>query len=209
MDKSSEQYRRIAVSYDRKLQIRLGEKLRGQAFESFSLRPGDTVVDVGCGTGLSFPVIEAAIGTSGRIIGVEPSLEMLERARGRVEDSGWQNVTLVQAPADKAILPAMADAIVIFRVHEVMRSAAALNNIIGSAAPGARVLVSGVKWAPWWAFPLNLVIWRLTRRVTTTREGFSRPWDVMAGLVPDLRVRSMAWGTHYVALGTTASPEGV
>ena len=55
--------------------------MRSKAFESFDLHPDDTVVDVGCGTGLSFALIEAAIGATGKVIGVEPSADMLERAR--------------------------------------------------------------------------------------------------------------------------------
>ena len=46
---SREQYRAIASCYDRRLQVRLGERTRRMAFEEFDLRPGDTVVDVGCG----------------------------------------------------------------------------------------------------------------------------------------------------------------
>jgi ubiquinone/menaquinone biosynthesis C-methylase UbiE len=182
----------------------MGEKLRKRAFEGFELRPGDTVLDVGCGTGLSFPLIERAIGPSGSIIAVEPSPQMLALAQARVEDSRWKNITFVSAAADEAVFPRPVDAIVIFRVHEVMRSRAALRNVFQAAKPKARVLSVGVKWAPWWAVPLNLVIWTVTRRVTTTREGFARPWDLLAEFVSDLRVRSVALGAHYIASGTTS-----
>jgi ubiquinone/menaquinone biosynthesis C-methylase UbiE len=112
MDASRDQYRSIASSYDRKLQIRLGEQARKQAFAGFGLRRGDTVFDVGCGTGLSFPLIEEAVGPSGRIIGVEPSPEMLALARTRVSSAGWNNVTLIEASADDAEIPMQADALV-------------------------------------------------------------------------------------------------
>jgi ubiquinone/menaquinone biosynthesis C-methylase UbiE len=203
MEASREQYRAIASSYDRKLQVRLGERTRRKAFEEFDLRPGDTVVDVGCGTGLSFPLIESAIGSSGRLIGVEPSSEMLQVAEQRVAAGGWKNVTLVPASAHDAETDELADALVIVRVHEVLRSRAALAHLLQLAKPGARLLVVGVKWAPWWAVPVNLIIWRQTKSVTSTHEGFHRPWDHLADLIPDLTVRSVDLGAQFIAKGTT------
>lgn len=47
------------------------------------LGPGDTVLDVGCGTGLNFPLLRRAVGASGVIIGVDASPSMLARARRR------------------------------------------------------------------------------------------------------------------------------
>ena len=203
VDPSREQYRTIATRYDRKLQIRLGEAARRRAFAQFNLRPGDTVFDVGCGTGLSFPLIEEAIGPSGRLVGIEPSPEMAAIARARVQSGGWENVELVEATAEGAQLPPGADAVVIFRVHEVLRSRTALRNVLGSARAGAHVFVVGVKWAPWWAFPLNAALWILTRPVTTTHEGFARPWDILGELVADLHVQSLSGGTQFIASAVT------
>jgi putative AdoMet-dependent methyltransferase len=53
-----------------------------------------TVIDIGCGTGAF--VVEAAR-CAGRVIGVDPSGQMLSRARRRVQDAGLVNVELVQA----------------------------------------------------------------------------------------------------------------
>lgn len=202
MGTSREQYRAIASSYDRKLQVRLGERTRRIAFAEFDLRPGDTVLDVGCGTGLSFPLIERSIGHSGRLIGVEPSSEMLRVAEQRVAAGGWKNVTVISASAQDAETDQLADALVIFRVHEVLRSRPALEHLLQLTKPGARLLVVGVKWAPWWVAPVNLIIWRQTKSVTTTHEGFQRPWDHLEDLVPNLTVRPVALGAQFIARGT-------
>ncbi len=63
-------------------------------------RPGDTVIDLGCGTGLNFAGLIAAVGPTGRVIGVDRSSDMLAVARRRVAASGWNDsVTLVSADA--------------------------------------------------------------------------------------------------------------
>ncbi len=63
-------------------------------------RPGDTVVDLGCGTGLNFAGLVAAVGPTGRVIGVDRSPDMLAVARRRIAASGWsETVTLVSADA--------------------------------------------------------------------------------------------------------------
>lgn len=44
---------------------------RTQAVSGLGLKAGDTVVDIGCGTGLNFPLLYRAVGQQGMIMGVE------------------------------------------------------------------------------------------------------------------------------------------
>lgn len=64
--------------------------------------PGQQVLDIGCGTGLNFPLLQARIGASGTIVGIDRSAEMLRQARRRAQARGWENVILLQA--DMALL---------------------------------------------------------------------------------------------------------
>jgi ubiquinone/menaquinone biosynthesis C-methylase UbiE len=77
-----EKYRRVAGGYDRI--GRISAPLRSRAVSRLGLRPGDTVLDIGCGTGLTFHLLEARIGQRGRLVGIDLSPEMLDRARERV-----------------------------------------------------------------------------------------------------------------------------
>src|SRR6202040_1760715 len=64
-----EQYRSRVPVYD--LEIALAEPIRRRAIARLSLKGGETVLDLGCGTGLSFPHLENYVGPQGAIIGVE------------------------------------------------------------------------------------------------------------------------------------------
>lgn len=78
---------------------------RQQALDALAPGPGMTVVDVGCGTGASFPLLAAAVGPQGRVIGIDASPGMLGRARRRVQRNRWQNVELWECDAQTRQLP--------------------------------------------------------------------------------------------------------
>lgn len=196
-------YRRHAGTYDRLGRIRLAESVRRQAVDLLALKPGDVVLDVACGTGLSFPLIEERIRPEGRLIGVDLSADMLAKARERVAEAAWQNVTLIEAPVDEAAIPVQVDAVFFHFTHDVMRSRAALENVFRQAKPGARVVSAGGKWAPWWRAPVNLVMWRISRRYITTFEGFGRPWSHLERFVPNLRIKPVLFGAGFIAWGRT------
>src|SRR5215472_2626134 len=111
-----ETYRKKAKHYD--ITSRLypvpGYPQRAQrlrAVQALGLRPGDRVIDIACGTGLNFPLIEQAIGPDGRIVGVDLTDAMLAQAQDRMETNGWSNISLVQADAADFDFPTEVDAI--------------------------------------------------------------------------------------------------
>lgn len=89
-------YDRWARLYDWNPVLALVRPARRQAVESMGLSDGDTVVDMGTGTGANLAFLREAVGETGRVIGVDISPRMLARARDRVRSMGWQNVTLIE-----------------------------------------------------------------------------------------------------------------
>ncbi len=83
---------------------------RVRGIEGLRLRPGDHVLDVGCGTGWNFPILHEVVGPSGRIVGVDLSADMLAQARRKVRRRSWANVDLVNADATELALRQVADA---------------------------------------------------------------------------------------------------
>jgi arsenite methyltransferase len=57
-----------------------------------SLKPGETVLDLGSGGGFDCFLAAQAVGDTGRVIGVDMTPEMLSRARGNVAKAGFMNV---------------------------------------------------------------------------------------------------------------------
>jgi ubiquinone/menaquinone biosynthesis C-methylase UbiE len=170
------------------------------------LHADQTVIDVACGTGLTFALIEEHIGPDGSLIGIDLSPEMLSHARDRVAANGWRNVTLIESAIEDAAIPELADAAVFVLTHDVMRSREALSNVLAHVRPGGQIVAAGGKRAPTWLLPANLYLGYAMRRYTTTTEGFDRPWRMLEALVPDLEVEPLLLGGAYVSWGTNVSP---
>jgi demethylmenaquinone methyltransferase/2-methoxy-6-polyprenyl-1,4-benzoquinol methylase len=167
------------------------------AVERLELRAGDTVIDVACGTGLNFPMLEERIGESGRLVGIELSPPMLDQARSRVLSQGWQNVTLIEAAVEEAELDVAADAALFSFVHDVLQSPRAIANVVSHLKPGARVTSVGAKLAKRGSI-VNFFVRRSARPYMTTFRGLDRPWGVLERYTTEVEVRPLALGGAYV-----------
>jgi precorrin-6B methylase 2 len=200
LQRSLERYGAIAERYHQRTAT--GNHFRRAAVARLAPQPGDVVLDIGCGTGLNFAAIQEAIGPTGRVIGVELNPRMLELAQARVKRHGWTNVELVQADVAEADIPAIADASLLCAVHDVMRTPAALVNVLEHLRDGARIVAGGPKWVPWRrsdGLSKNFSTWRMNRDCVTTFEGFGRPWSHLQQLVDNLVVDEVFHGGGYIA----------
>ena len=180
----------------------LGRRLREEAVRLLALEPGQSVLDVGCGTGLSFEFLQRYVGPEGRIIGVELSPQMLAKAREKVAGQGWQNVTLIEASAEQAQIPGQVDAVLFFYTHDILQSEPALRNVLSHLKPGGRIATAGGKRASrWWQMPANLMLLTYWPFVTTT-EGAAHPWAKLEAHLGPLDVQEMDFGISYVASDT-------
>lgn len=192
-----DQYRRRASVYD--LELLLFEPLRRQAVAWLAPRRGNTVIDAGCGTGLSFEPLQRAVGDAGHIIGIEQSPEMFDKAQQRVQRQGWRNVTMLNAPVEDADIPGPANALLLHFTHDVLQNEAALANVLRALKPGAAVVASGLKWAPPWALPVNLFVWPAALRSVSSLAGLHQPWQRLAGVLGQPELRQAIGGGAYLA----------
>jgi demethylmenaquinone methyltransferase/2-methoxy-6-polyprenyl-1,4-benzoquinol methylase len=193
-------YTRDAPTYDSRTSG--FDTYRRQLVDLLPLQRGDVVLDVGCGTGLCFEQVRGRVGAEGVIIGVDASREMLAMAAARVADRGWNNVVLVQAPVERAVLPAVADHALFCATHDVLQSADALDNVLAHVRDGGTVAATGGKWAAPWAVALNAGILALHAPFVRDFTGFDRPWGRLEARLTRMRVQEIAMGGGYLASGT-------
>ena len=181
---------------------------RLRTVQALSLRPGATVIDIGCGTGLNFSIIEKIIGPGGQIVGVDLTDAMLAHARDRVEAHGWSNVSLVQSDAAEYAFPSGVDAIVsTYAMSQVPECAQVI-------AHGAAALSAGGRWAvldlqvpgrtPGWLIRLSTAVVR--PHASIDEWIMRRPWDAIRAAMQheltDLSWTELTFGTAFLAAGS-------
>ncbi len=204
-----ERYQRFAATYDNAMSWLDG--VRDASFEHLALKPGESVLDLGCGTGISFERLHRDVGPEGRIIGLELSSEMLELARQRVELNGWDNVTLIEGDASTVDIPGPVDAVLAFFVPEILYLPPAVRRALDSLSPGGRLVASGVKHARGPLGPIfNIYFqarWRTWRwvgmkRVVKRMFGRGQPYDTLQAAASNLELWDYFYGCVYVARAT-------
>ena len=129
---------RRAGAYEDGFTARWRDPIQKGSFEALELKPGDRLLDVGCGTGAAS---RRAAAVAGSVVGADLSSEMLKEARQLAR--GIDNVTFVQADAEALPLEdASFTAIVCTNsFHHYPNPAAAIGEMARVLAPGGRLLV--------------------------------------------------------------------
>src|SRR5580704_2078127 len=61
---------------------------RDKAVDLAGLKPGESILDIGCGTGTLAIAAKRCVGPAGRVYGIDASAEMIARARGKAKNAG-------------------------------------------------------------------------------------------------------------------------
>ena len=90
-EKAIRYYDKLSVIYDY-ISNWYYKKARNYAIEELELKNGQTVLNLPCGTGVNFKYFNEYLNNSGLIIGIDLSSGMLDKAKQKIEKSGWTNI---------------------------------------------------------------------------------------------------------------------
>ena len=192
----------LAVHFYYLVGMRVGH-WRRLAVDALALRPGDTVVEIGCGTGLNFALLEQTVGAEGKIIGVDISEAMLERARHRVRAAGWHNVELVSSAAADYQFPNGVDGILSMGV---LNYEPEFDKVIKE---GTKALVSDRRWVVLdykrpnnWRRHLAPLFVALGRPFGVSLALMDRhPWESVKAHLRQTQMRELYGGFVYIISG--------
>ena len=155
---------------------------RQASFDALKPSPGDTILDIGCGNGLLTAELARAVGPNGRIVGVDPSQDMLSAGKERCQK--YDCVEFVEGFAnDLPVKDGSADKAVSVQVFEYIEDVdGALSDAMRCLKPGGRLVISDLHFGSF--------IW------------FSDDPDRMG------RMRS-SWDEHFVSGSLPASLPGM
>nr|WP_321251598.1 methyltransferase domain-containing protein [uncultured Ruegeria sp.] len=115
---------------------------RQASFDALKPSPGDTIIDIGCGNGLLTAELARAVGPTGKIIGVDPSEDMLKAGQVRCQDH--ENVEFAEGLANNLpVSGGAADKAVSVQVFEYIEDVdSALDEAMRCLKPGGRLVIS-------------------------------------------------------------------
>jgi demethylmenaquinone methyltransferase/2-methoxy-6-polyprenyl-1,4-benzoquinol methylase len=176
---------------------------RKRAVAALDLRRGGTVVEIGCGTGLNFSLLQEAVGPEGRIVGVDLTDAMLAQAGARIERNGWSNVDLVQADAARFRFPEGVDGVLsTFALCLMPDHERVIRNGARALAPGGRWVILDLKMPANSLSRLGPCLVSLARPFGATMEVANRrPWEAMRKHLKNVAVTELFLGMAYLAVG--------
>lgn len=213
-DKLQNLYRQRAGNYDlsANLYYLIGfreSKYRKLAISKLSLSEGNTVVEIGCGTGLNFEYVLNYIGVQGKLIGVDLTDAMLEKAKQRVNKNNWSNVELIKKDAAEYTFPKNINAAYsTFALTLVPEYEEIISNIEKSLQVGGKLVILDLKkpgkW-PLWLVKLGVMI---TRPFGVSLDLANRKlWEVMEKYFANVEVQEVYGGFAYIAVGEKSGIE--
>lgn len=176
-------------------------RLRTETIDCLHLQPGQTVLDVACGTGRNFPLILEKIGASGKLVGVDYTGAMLARAQEMVKREGWKNVELIQADAAYIDLKQTFDAALsTLAIGVIPDYQNALNRMVKHLNTGGRLAIGDAKRSSGIAgLSFN---WLANLLGYGAAEDMSRrPWEVLERKLDNFSYIEWYSGFFYVASG--------
>ena len=174
--------------------------IRKRVVARLHLHPGNSVLDVACGRGSNLPYLVQAVGTAGRVVGLDYSSTMLAGAEELVRREGWTNVELVRGDAANIDFDSDFDgAVCTLSLSVIPRWQEAMDGMVAAVRPGKRVVVMDGRWGTGLKRLWNPYL-RLMSRLTASDLGRDIPGECRRRL-NDVREEGISLSTAFLVSG--------
>ncbi len=178
--------------------ILLAPGFRRRAVRRLGLEPGQSVLEVGCGTGRNLKLLRDAVGDRGRVIGVDATPAMLDEAQKLIDRHGWSNATLLRADAAQLALSELVDVAYFSLSYSVIPDReGALDRAWDALRPGGRLVImdAGIPDAG-----SMRILRRPAELIATVFPGdpYSRPWRDLRRLSATVSTERFQLGLYFI-----------
>lgn len=176
--------------------------IRRKAVDRLQLKPGDSILEIGCGTGRNLPFLREAVGPLGHIFGVDLSEGMLAQARQLCTKRKWENVTLIHSDANSHTVPdAVSGVIFSLSYATIPHHKEVLLHAWNQLQVGRNLVIMDAKLPPRIRGRLLLpfTVWIMKR--TVLGNPFIQPWKELGELSEQVKVEELLFGSYYICTG--------
>ena len=172
---------------------------RAKAVDRLDLRPGEHVLEIGCGTGRNLPFLSKAVGPHGHVYGVDISPGMLARARALCDRNHWRNVELIEDDAAHYRAPAPLDGVMFGLSYNTMpHHLLVLREAWTQLRPGGRLVIMDAKLPPGFGGRLVLPFGLWLMKHTMLGNPLIEPWEDLARLAGSIEMEQFMFGSWYI-----------
>jgi ubiquinone/menaquinone biosynthesis C-methylase UbiE len=178
-----------------------------RTIDQLSLRSGDRVLDVCCGTGASAIPAAVSVGSTGEVLGIDLAKSLLELARNKSRQQGLENIEFRYGDFENLGLPDESfDAVVcVFGIFFVPDMLAAVRELWRMVRPGGKLAITS--WGKQVFEPANQIFWDAIEAERPELCKKIRPWERISDPVSLQALLKEGGATHVEVLAEAATHE--
>jgi ubiquinone/menaquinone biosynthesis C-methylase UbiE len=172
---------------------------RAKAVERLDLRPGEHVLEIGCGTGRNLPFLSKTVGPHGHVYGVDLSPGMLAKARALCDHNYWRNVELIEGDAAQYRAPTPLDGVMFGLSYNTMpHHLTVLREAWAQLKPGGRLVIMDAKLPPGLGGRLVLPFSLWLMKHTMLGNPLIKPWEDLTRIAGSIEMEQFMFGSWYI-----------